>query len=202
MTQVQPTQPQQQLRGQSSPQAQGAQPSRALSPASVTAIVVGAFVGTLTVAGLCAGVVSLGYPWARDAAEEAESIVTKSPPMTQQSVVDWKTQRVLAEVYTAAVDHVVKNEAVIEQLGKPVETDIEAAELYRRVTGELDAASETMEFDIVGPKGRGAVRVVADGVDAARTGTGKVKVLKITVTLEDGSVIDVEPPPEWNLQVR
>jgi len=187
---------------QSQPGQPSLQPSRALSPAAVTAIVVGAFIATLTVAGLCAGVVSLGYPWARDAAGGASGMATKSAPMTQQGIVDWMTQRILAEVYAAVVDQVVQDEEVIEALGEPVETDIAAAELYRRVTGELDAASETMEFDIVGPKGRGVVRVVADAADATRMGAGGIQVVKITVTLEGGSVIDIKPPPGWNVQVR
>ena len=178
--------------------------SRALSPAALTAIVIGAFLATLTMVGLCAGVVSLGYPSTRDLVEKAggTAAVTQNP-WTEQSIIDWMTQRVLSEVYTGAVDTVVADKAVIEQLGEPVETDIAASQLYRRgYPSDLMATSKTMEFDIIGPKGRGTVRVEATGDAAAQVGTGPIKILEITVTLEDGSVIDVDPPPEWNLKVR
>ena len=170
-------------------------PSRALSPAAMTALVIGAFLATLTMVGICAGVVFLGYPAARSAVEAAGGTV---PNVVQPNVNDWWTQRVLSEVYTGAIDKVVAHEAVVEQLGDPVEPDIAAQELFRRVnTGALNATSETIEFDVLGPKGRGTVTVEAAGV-----GAGPIKVNAITVTLEDGSAVDVKPPAEWNVNVR
>ncbi len=145
-------------------------------------------------AGICSGVLYFGFPTARDAVERAGRV----PNIVPSTANDWWTQRVLSEVYTGAIDKVVAHESVIEQLGDPVEPDIAAPELFRRVNaGALNATSETIEFEVIGPKGRGTVSVNAAGV-----GAGPIKVNTITVTLEDGSVIDVKPPAEWNVNVR
>jgi hypothetical protein len=170
-------------------------PSRALSPTALTAIVVGAFLATLTMVAICSGVVYFGYPAARNAVEAAGGTV---PNLVQPNVNDWWTQRVLSELYTGAIDKVVAHESVIEKLGEPVEPDINAQELFRREnTGALNGTSETIEFDVIGPRGRGTVNVEASGA-----GAGPIKVNAITVTLEDGSAIDIKPPPEWNINVR
>jgi|GEM_PF-3078275 hypothetical protein len=172
------------------------QPSRALSPTAVAALVIGAFLATIAVFGLCAGVVFLGTYAGRDAIEQ----VTGPVPAVavNPNVNDWWTQRVLSEVYSAVVDKVVADKGVMEKLGEPVETDLAATDLFRRLnTGELNSSSETIEFEIMGPKARGTASVVAAGV-----GAGPVQVKSIKVTLEDGTVVDVNPPPEWNINVR
>jgi Cytochrome oxidase complex assembly protein 1 len=172
------------------------QPSRALSPAAVAALVIGAFLATIAVFGLCAGVVFLGTPAARDA---LEPITGPVPAVAvNPNVNDWWTQRVLSEVYSGTVDKVIADKGVIEKLGEPIETDLASADLFRRLnTGELNSASETIEFDLLGPKTKGTVSVVAAGV-----GAGPIQVKEIKVTLEDGTVIDVNPPAEWNVNVR
>jgi len=193
------------------------QPSRALSAGAVTAIVIGAFLASVAVFGLCAGVFTIGFPAAQTALRKAnvpvpdvtlnpggQVTITPAPPLAVNPAVnDWWTQRVLADVYTHAVDTVVADKMVIERLGDPVETDIAAEELYRRVnTGQLNTASETIEFDILGPKGRGTVSVVAAGAVGAGIGSGPVQYKEIHVTLDDGTVIDVPPPPEKQINIR
>ncbi|MCI0357024.1 MAG: cytochrome c oxidase assembly factor 1 family protein [Planctomycetaceae bacterium] len=177
------------------PQSTPPQPSRALSPGAIAALVTGAFLATVAVFGLCAGLVFLGTHTARDTLER----VTGPLPAVaaNPNVNDWWTQRVLSEVYSATVDKVVADKGVTENLGEPVETDL-AAEQFRRLnTGALSATSETIEFDILGPRARGTVSVEASGV-----GAGPIKVNEIKVTLEDGTLIDVNPPAEWNVNVR
>ena len=135
---------------------------------------------------------------ARDAMAQANLPI----PTPRPNWNDWMIQRVLSEVYSASVDVVVADERVIEELGDPVETDVNAAELFVRVNeGNLDAKGEAIEFEVLGPQGRGTVRVTATGAgDFGRN--GPIQVQEITVTLDDGTTIDVEPPPERTVQVR
>ena len=183
----------------------------------MAAIVIGAFLASVAVFGLCAGVFTIGFPAAQTALRKANvpvpdvtinpggqvTITPAQPLAVNPAVNDWWTQRVLADVYTHAVDTVVADKSVIERLGDPVETDIAAEELYRRVnTGALNTASETIEFDIFGPKGRGTVSVVAAGAVGAGIGSGPVQYKDIHVTLDDGTVIDVPPPPEKQINIR
>jgi hypothetical protein len=178
--------------------AQNAQPSRALSPAALTAIVVGAFVATLAVFGSCAGIVYLGTPRVRDAMEQVNMPV----PAIRPNVNDWWTQRVLSEVYTSALDTVVADQAVQEKLGEPIETDVAAEDLFVRVNeGELDESEEAIEFDVIGPQGRGTVRITASGTANMARAT-PIEIKSIAVTLEDGTVIDVEPPAKRDVQIR
>jgi len=175
------------------------QPSRALSPSVVTALVIGAFVATLTVFGMCAGVVYVGAPHVHDAMEQARMPV----PMIRPNVNDWWTQRVLSEVYTSALDTVVADQAVQEKLGEPIETDVAAEELFVRVDAEeLDDKEEAIEFDVVGPNGRGTVRVTTKGGMGNMGRSTAIEVKSIAVTLEDGAVIDIEPPVKREVQIR
>lgn len=175
------------------------QPSRALSPSVVTALVIGAFVATLTVFGMCAGVIYVGTPHVRDAMEQARMPV----PMIRPNVNDWWTQRVLSEVYTSALDTVVADQAVQEELGEPIETDVAAEELFVRVDAEeLDDKEEAIEFDVVGPNGRGTVRVTTKGGMGNMGRSTAIEVKSIAVTLEDGAVIDIEPPVKREVQIR
>jgi len=193
------------------------QSSRGLSAGAVAAVAIGAFLASAAVFALCAGVLTVGFPAAQTALRKANvpvpdvtinpggqvTITPAQPLAVNPAVNDWWTQRVLADVYTHAVDSVVADKAVIERLGDPVETDIAAEQLYRRVnTGALDSASETIEFDILGPKGRGTVSVVAAGATGAGIGNGPVQYQEIHVTLDDGTVIDVPPPPEKQINIR
>jgi hypothetical protein len=200
---------------QNTPQPQ--EPSRALSAGAVAAIAIGAFLASVAVFGLCAGVFTVGFPAAQTALRKANvpvpevtinpggqvTITPASPLAVNPPVNDWWTERVLSDVYAHALDTVVANKTVIERLGDPVETDIAAETLYRRVNaGELNTTSETIEFDILGPKGRGKVSVVAAGAVGAGIGNGPVQFREVHVTLDDGTVIDVPPPPVQNINIR
>lgn len=179
---------------------QSSQPSsRALSAGAITALVIGTFLATLVMAGLCAGLFFLGGPSVHDALEQANVPV----PTVRPNVNDWWTQRVLSEVYTGALDAVVADKGVMEHLGEPVETDIAAEDLFIRVNaGQLDPKNEAIEFEVLGPKARGTVRVTAAGVGEFGVGNGPLQIKEITVKLEDGKVIEIDPPPERNVQVR
>jgi hypothetical protein len=117
---------------------------------------------------------------------------------------DWFTSRTLAPVYTTAIDTVSADKKVIEWLGEPIEpVERSDGELYRRKQPEADSdGSETIEFDIKGPKGRGMVTAVARGGSVAfaappgGAGPDDLRVTMIRVTLKDGAVIDVPPPSD------
>lgn len=174
------------------------QASRALSPAAVTTIVIGAFVATLAVVGSCAGLVYLATPSVQDAMERARM----PGSMIRPNVNDWWTQRVLSEVYTSALDTVVADQAVQEKLGEPIETDVAAENLFVRVSeGELDDKEEAIEFDVLGPMGRGTVRVTTTGGSEMARSTS-IEIKSIAITLEDGTVIDIDPPAKRDVQVR
>ena len=187
-------------------QSQPPQAHYGLSPGAVAGIVIGAFLATLLCSGAMVGVVYLGLPKAQEALDRTQVISARitTPP----SVNDWWTQRVLADVYTAALDAVAGNEGVIERLGDPVEPDIAAETLYRRsgtaalvpggIKGPRGAVEDTIEFDIQGPKGRGTVSVVAKG----GIGNGQLQITTIKVKLDDGSTIDVPAPPQQKFAPR
>jgi len=162
-----------------------------LSGGGVAAIAIVALLGSLTCAGVCAGVVYLAVPQAQSALQKAKAV--SGPPAN-----DWWVSRVLSEVYTAALDTAVADKAVIERLGEPIETDVAAEDLFRRKrTGNLDPSSETIEFQILGPKGTAVVTV-----DVAGAGAGPLIVRSIQVTFSDESVIEVTPPPARDVKVR
>jgi len=183
-------------------------PSRGLSAGAVTALVIGALLASVTVFGLCAGLVFLGFPQARESLERAElpdpqTMMTPAPLVAlNPDPNDWWTQRVLSDVYTAALDKVVADPAVIEQLGDPIETDIAAPTLYRRANlGGLTPGGETIEFDVQGSKGKGVVRVVVTGA-GVQMGAMPIQFREFNVTLEDGSVIEVAPPEKFEVSIR
>ena len=91
-------------------------------------------------AGACAGVLYLATsPRSRGSGSRPDIEVpgiTVQPP----DVNDWMTTRTLSQVYTSSLAAVVANKAVIERLGEPVLTDLEAEELYRRKPGDGGAS--------------------------------------------------------------
>jgi hypothetical protein len=112
----------------------------------------------------------------------------------ERDVNDWMTTRMLSEVYTKALAAVVADKAVIERLGDPLQTDIEAEDLYRRInTGPFNQQAETIEFDILGSKGKGIVSVESKD---------QVNITKITVTAGDGSKLEVKPPEQQPFMIR
>jgi hypothetical protein len=124
-------------------------------------------------------------------------------PVMPPGVNDWWIQRSLAPVYPAALDAVAQNPAVIERLGEGVEPLDDAERLYRiKNTGEpltnlppgTLPGSQTIEFDIKGPKGAAVVRVTATSGNVNFGGTFMAK--EITVILADGTELVVPAPKE------
>jgi hypothetical protein len=125
----------------------------------------------LACGGLCAGCVFV--------AQRAGTVLEKGLEEGMQ-------QLVLLQPYAEAHAAVQADQRVIDRLGEP----IEAIDYKRQSEGKLNTAGETLQFDIKGPKGTGIVSVVA-------TPEGETwKARTITVTFEDGSVIDVPPPAD------
>jgi hypothetical protein len=146
-------------------------------------------------------------------ARRGESVAQQTQAMIQQAgvqtplpiapappVYDWMTARVLAPVYTAALDAVASHAEVSQRLGEPIEPIEDADELYRRVgTGALQAAGEKIQFDIKGAKETAVVTVVADSQaadSAPGMGYSTYRAAEITVTFRDGSTVQVPPPKE------
>jgi hypothetical protein len=113
--------------------------------------------------------------------------------------------RTLGPVYSTALDAVATNEKVMEQLGDPIEP-VEQPDptlLFRRTnSGDISGEAETIEFDVKGPKGTAVARVIAGmpATDSPPAAPGsfpdQFRVEKITVTLKDGTTIDVPPPKD------
>jgi hypothetical protein len=177
--------------------------STALGGGTIAVLAVGAIFATL----VCGGVVAVTLFWTITRApavlEQANlPVPVIAPPVaTSAAVNDWWIDRVLAQVYTTALDTVVTDERVLERLGEDVGVDIDAAELYRRQeTGPL-AKVETIEFEIAGSKGKGTVTVSVSGSENMELDTN-LQFTEITVTLSDGSAIDVPLPSNQAVQIR
>ena len=130
----------------------GQQPRGRWSALAVLAIVIGASATALVVAGLCAWLAYFDH----SAAPEAVAMTGRqASALSDRLFVDERwVQRVLSEVYTAAVDKVVTDQSVMEKLGEPVETDVAAEALFRRDRkGDFSTKGEAIAFDVIGPKG-------------------------------------------------
>jgi Cytochrome oxidase complex assembly protein 1 len=163
----------------------------------LAAIIIAVVLMVIGCAGACAGFFYLATPRVQVALQQANvqlpDLGLPSVPMPS-TANDWMTTRMLTEVYTKALWAVTADKNVIERLGDPLQTDIEAEDLYRRInTGTFDMAGETIEFDILGSKGKGIVTVESKD---------QVNITKITVTLDDGSKLEVEPPEQQLFIVR
>jgi Cytochrome oxidase complex assembly protein 1 len=160
----------------------------------LAAIVIAVVLMMFGCGGACAGFLYLTVPQARQAMRDANLPFPEIAVAPAQN--DWMTTRILSEVYTRALAVVVADKQVIERLGEPVLTDIEADELYRRTDMgalSLDGGEKEIQFDIKGPKGTGVVAVMSQG---------QTNITKITVTFGDGSSIDIPPPQPQPLMVR
>jgi cytochrome oxidase complex assembly protein 1 len=152
----------------------------------------------------CCGGISAGLFLVADRVQTAVREMPKSIPVPGVTVTpdvnDWITARTLAPVYTTALDAVTSDKNVIERLGEPIETVGDSTDLFRlKGSDDPDNPGETIEFDIKGPRGPAKVTVGTSRPSAALPGvatTDELRVAKITVTLSDGSVIDVPPPKE------
>jgi hypothetical protein len=177
--------------------------STALSGGVTAALAVGAIVATLVCGGIVAAILVWTITQAPAVLEQANLPVPAiAPPApTRAAVNDWWIDRVLAQVYTTALDTVVADERVIERLGEDVGVDIEANELYRRAqTGPLEKI-ETIEFEIAGAKDKAVVTVTVTGSDSTDLNTS-LQFTEITVTLSEGSTIDVPLPSNQSVQIR
>jgi hypothetical protein len=163
----------------------------------LAAIVIALVLMIIGCAGACAGFFYLATPQAKKAMEQANVRLPDLglPNVTaQQNVNDWMTTRMLSEVYTRSLAVVAANKAVIERLGEPLQTDIQAEELYRRInTGAFDQTGETIEFDILGSKGKGIVTVESKD---------QVNIEKITVRFDDDTTIEIPPPDPMPFNLR
>lgn len=173
----------------------------------LAAIVIAVVLMAIGCAGVCAGFLYYAVPRARTAMRQANLRVPGvaiAPPVN-----DWMETRTLSQIYTTALAAVVENKDVINALGEPIVTDLEAEELYRRTdagvagegaleevilgSGPPGSGPEQIEFDISGPKGAAVVAVSAAGPGS---------ITKITVMLDDGATIDVPPPEQQPFIVR
>jgi hypothetical protein len=182
----------------------------------VVLIVVLVVLGTMFVAcGILCGGLVLVYRVAQPHIEEAsaraarraqDAVRQAADPAAQPPWVnEWMINRTLGPVYSIALDAVATNEKVIEQLGDPIEPveQPDPTQLFRRTnSGDIRGDSETIEFDVKGPKGAAVVKVIA-GSPAADSPPGapgsfpgQLRVEKITVALKDGTTIDVPPPKD------
>jgi hypothetical protein len=182
----------------------------------VVLIVVLVVLGTMFVAcGILCGGLVLVYRVAQPHIEEASARAARrardvarqaADPAAQPSWVnEWMVNRTLGPVYSTALDAVATNEKVMEQLGDPIEP-VEQPDptlLFRRTnSGDISGEAETIEFDVKGPKGTAVARVIAGmpATDSPPAAPGsfpdQFRVEKITVTLKDGTTIDVPPPKD------
>jgi hypothetical protein len=168
------------------------QQSRDVVIATVIAIA-GAVLLTMALScvGVCAGIVFLARTKIESALEQAGVPipgVASVPPDTDWN--DWMVRRELTHFYQTALESVVTDKTLLEKLGEPVETVIDTDELFRRQDkGGLNPSGEHIAFDVQGPKGVGTVAVIS----ATPRGDQGIQPGKITVTLSDGSLVDVPP---------
>ena len=163
----------------------------------LAAIVIAIVLMAIGCAGACAGFFYFATPRVQVALQRAN---VRLPDVglpnvaARQDANDWMTTRMLSEVYTRSLAVVVANKEVIERLGEPLQTDIEAEELYRRINiGAFDNRGETIEFDILGSKGKGVVTVESKD---------QVNIEKITVKFDDDSTLEVPPPDPMPFNLR
>jgi hypothetical protein len=120
------------------------------------------------------------------------------PPVLAAPVFDgndWMAQRERAELYQTALESVAGDAALKDQLGDDIQPSLEAEELFERKPG--DRTTEEIEFEVVGTKGKGTITA-----RAARDRRSRPTTMTITVTLEDGSTIDVTPVERPPVPVR
>ena len=121
--------------------------------------------------GLCAGCLYVAGRTAKEAGKAIEEAVK------------------LGGAYDTTESTVRGDPQVIDRLGEPIEM---TSMPKRQNNGEYKTSGETFQFDIKGSKGTAIVSAVATAPDK----TSPFKVTKITVTFNDGSVVDVKPPKE------
>jgi hypothetical protein len=95
----------------------------------------------------------------------------------------------LSFAYLEALQQSETNQEVANRLGEWISSGDTLLPFQRSGSGKLNPEGETIKFDIKGPNGRGVVKVLAV-CNAKET----YRAAKITVTFDDGTVIDVPPP--------
>ena len=159
------------------------------------------FMASLCCAGICGG---LAFFYSRSAV--APPIVQRiqrrdvaQPTTLPPDVMEWIVRSQLSRAYTQTLDAVTGNIAVIAALGDAVDNTSDPNELFRRKnTGQLQG-DETIEFDVEGQRGAAVVSAVCSPMQIESTPSmpgmsGGYAPKKITVTLKDGTQIDVPPP--------
>jgi hypothetical protein len=141
---------------------QGPQQSRGGGSGPVVAIVVALSVTMiLGCLGACGGIAFLARTKIESAMAEAGvplPAVISMPPATDWN--DWMVRRELTHLYQTSLESVAADNAVVDKLGGPVETVLDAEELFRRRdNGALNRFGEHIEFDVMGPKATGKVAV-------------------------------------------
>src|SRR5262245_30128287 len=147
--------------------------------------------------GICSGVLFSVVRSSPAVQQTATSIKSSLPQPSVNPAWDWMAMEQLARAYTMALDAVVANQRVLEQLGRRVQPVIESDQLFpREGSGALSSAEEAIEFDVAGPKGKAVVRVVGVAAASPPGAYPWSQAKKITVTLSDNTEIDVPVPVE------
>ena len=150
--------------------------------------------------GVCGGVSFLYYRTPKALAKVKAAIDEQMPaPLVAPNWADdWVAMEMLARAYTASLDTVAADKEVIERLGRPIEPTGDSDQLFRRERkGNVTTEEEKIEYDIAGPKGKATVRVVSNmsvGAPVSPYSPHGFQPKKITVTLEDGTELEVKPP--------
>jgi len=182
---------------QSGTQQQGAGSSK--TAILVVLLAVGLMAG-LCCAGTCGG---LAFVYTRtDVLQNAQATLQKddAEPTVPPDVLDWITRAQLSRAYTQALDAVTADKNVIAALGDAIDSPNDPSKLFRRTNSGQLQGEETIEFDIKGQNGAAVVSVVCAPALISPSGAmpggfeGGYQPQKITITLNDGTQINVPPP--------
>jgi len=164
-------------------------PRTGLSGCSIAAAIIAVLLAmALGCAGMCAGILYLGRGRVESALDQAGvSLPDISLPEPQTDWEDWMVKRELTHFYQTVLESVTTDKTLITKLGEPIEPDIGAEKLFtRKDKGPLNQDGEHITFEVRGPKGTGQV-----AADSTAKGSDGIQPEKITVTLGDGSTVDV-----------
>jgi hypothetical protein len=161
----------------------------------------------LCCAGVCGGLAF--FYTAVDASRIARAKLQQDDTQTSVTppdVTDWIVRAQLSRAYTKALDTVTADKYVIAALGDAVDSPNDPSKLFRRTnSGQLEG-EETIEFDIEGQRDAAVVSVVCTPALISPSGAmpgsfeGGYQPQKITVTLRDGTQINVPAPTAKSAQ--
>ena len=164
----------------------------------VVQLAVGLMAG-LCCAGICGGLVF--FYSAVDVSRIAQGKLQKddTEPTVPSDVSDWIMRAQLSRAYTQALDAVTADNNVNAALGDAIDSPNDPSKLFRRTNSGPLQGEETIEFDIKGQRGAAVVSVVCAPAPHSPPGAmpggfeGGYQPQKITVTLNDGTQINVPP---------